>query len=75
MDLEQRMHSLGYSFRSTCWKLTNAYDPGRYGAHTCSWKIGGHDMEQCGSCPEGCSAADGPNECEAGCVFAFAEMR
>jgi hypothetical protein len=41
--------------------------------HTCTWTVGGHQMTNCGSCPgAGCNAADGPNECEAGCVFAFA---
>ena len=55
--------------------LMKRWERVRYGVHTCSWKIGGHNMEQCGSCPEGCNAADGPNECEAGCVFAFASAR
>lgn len=41
-----------------------------YGANaTCEWSIGGSIMSNCGVCPEGCDAEDGPNECEAGCVF------
>lgn len=34
---------------------------------TCTWKIGGQTMSNCQSCPSGCSAAGGVDECLFGC--------
>jgi len=34
---------------------------------TCSWSIGGMDMSNCDSCPDGCDASAGVAECYYGC--------